>query len=71
MRQCVHLMREIFAQPALDQYRFDIKKEIIFWRMWKSNTGTARSKHCLWPITDTECQVWAQTLRSTFWELIL
>ena len=26
------------------------------------NTGKASSKPCLWPITDTECQVWAQML---------
>ena len=32
---------------------------------------TASSKPSLWPITDTECQVWAQILRSTFLELIL
>ena len=25
-------------------------------------TGTASSKPCLWPITDTECQIWAQIL---------
>ena len=36
-------------------------------------SGSARSKPCLWPITDTVnlCQVWAQMLRSTFLKLIL
>ena len=33
------------------------------------NKGTASSKPCLWPKTDTECQVWAQILRSTFFKL--
>ena len=34
------------------------------------NTGAASSKSYLWPITDTECQVWTQILRSTFLKLI-
>ena len=29
-------------------------------------TGTASLKPCLWPKTETECQVWAQMLRSIF-----
>ena len=40
---------------------YSVVENILF------NAGTASSKLCLWPITDTECQVWAHILRSTFW----
>ena len=32
------------------------------------NTGTASSKPCLWPKTDTECQVWAQNFKNNIFE---
>ena len=30
--------------------------------------GTAGSKPCLWPKTDTECQVWAQHFKINIFE---
>ena len=44
---------------------------IVDYTWLNTSSGTARYKPCLWPITDTECQVWAQMSRSTFLKLIL
>ena len=47
---------------------------IYGFELFSINKGTKEqlhsSKPCLWPKTDTECQVWAQILRPTFLKLV-
>ena len=61
----LHLINNTFASATFNFYI------MIYGFEFSINKGTASSKPCLWPKTDTECQVWAQILRSTFLKLVL
>ena len=67
---CQNLLAQHLFSPFCSQPKNHLVQKLTK-KKTNINAGTSSSKPCLWPITDIECQVMAQMLRSTFLELIL
>ena len=67
----IHILSFLLQVPFLPSSSLSFTILSISFPFPFINTVGIHSKTCLWPITDTECQLWEQMLKSIFLKLFL